>query len=89
MRSTLTIDDKIAEQLKEIAHQSGQTYKQVVNDTLRAGLASRKVRAKSQPYKLKPASLGEPQAGYDLTKALELADHLEDSEIARKLEQRK
>jgi len=89
MRTTLTIDDKIAEQLKEIAHRSGIPYKQVVNETLRAGLASRKTPVKSRPYKLKPASLGEPLPGYNLDKALSLADHLEDSEIARKLELRK
>lgn len=89
MRTTLTIEDKIAEQLKEIAHQSGKPFKQVVNEALRTGLANRKTPVKYKQYRLKPASLGEPLPGYNLDKALELSDHLEDSEIARKLALRK
>lgn len=89
MRTTLTIEDKIAEQLKEIAHQSGKPFKQVVNEALRTGLANRKTPVKNKQYRLKPASLGEPLPGYNLDKALELSDHLEDSEIARKLALRK
>ncbi len=88
MRTTLTIDERIARDLKEIAHRSGKPFKQVVNETLKAGLGARRAR-KPRPYRLKPASLGGPLPGIDLDKALELADSLEDLEIVRELELRK
>lgn len=89
MRTTLTIDDKIAKALKETAHRTGKTYKEVVNETLRAGLTAKRIISKTRPYKVKPVSLGKVSAQYDLTKALELAAHLEDESIIRKMEMNK
>lgn len=89
MRTTLTIDDKIAKALKETAHRTGQSYKEVVNETLRAGLTTKRIISKARPYKVKPVSLGKVSAQYDLTKALELAAHLEDESIIRKMEMNK
>ena len=88
MRTTLTIDERLARDLKEIAHRSGKPFKQVVNETLHAGLSAQKAPP-ARRYRLKPASLGQPLPGIDLDKALQLADALEDVEIARKLEMRK
>ena len=88
MRTTLTIEDRIAKALKESAHRSGKSFKEVINETLRKGLdAERTVSPK--PYRLKPASLGKAAAGIDLRKALLLAEYIEEEEIARKLEMRK
>ena len=89
MRTTLTIDDKIAKALKDAAHRSGKSYKQVVNETLRAGLSSNSIMDNAKPYRLKSVSMGEVAGAYNLTKALELADYLEEEEIARKLEMKK
>ena len=89
MRTTLTIDDRIAKALKTLAHRSGKPFKRVVNETLLAGLAAREAPGKARPYRVKPVSLGGVVPGIDLTKALRLADALEDDEIARKLELRK
>jgi len=89
MRTTLTIDDSIDKRLKTLAHKSGKSYKQVVNDTLRAGLVTPGVREKARPYKLKPAALGKVSPQYDLDKALAIAEDLEDAEIANKLALRK
>jgi hypothetical protein len=89
MRTTLTIDDRIARLLKSVAHRSGKPFKQVVNETLEAGLAARAAPARGRPYRVKPASLGGVFPGIDLTKALRLAAALEDEEIAPKLELRK
>lgn len=89
MRTTLTIDDNTARELKNISHKTGKSFKQVVNETLRAGMQARGELAKVKPYRLKPASLGDVAPGYDLVKALELAEHLDDAEIVRKLEMRK
>jgi hypothetical protein len=38
MRTTLTIDDTLLRQLRQKALDTGKPFKQVVNDTLRAGL---------------------------------------------------
>lgn len=89
MRTTLTIDDGIAKSLKETAHRTGKSFKLVVNETLRAGLNAGRVAEQAAPYRVTPASLGEVKAGYNLDKALELAQHLEDEELARKMELKK
>lgn len=89
MRTTLTIDDNIAKALKEAAHRSGKSYKEVVNEALRVGMTAKHLINKAKPYRLKPVSLGSVSPGYNLDKALQLADHLEDAEIARKLDMKK
>lgn len=89
MRTTLTIEDGIAAQLREIAHRSGRSFKAVVNEALRAGIANNRIVTRRKPYRLEPVSLGAVVGPYDLDKALQLADRLEDEEIARKLQLRK
>jgi hypothetical protein len=88
MRTTLTIDDHTVALLKEIAHQSGKPFKQVVNEALRLGI-NQLENPEPQAYRLRPASLGSPRAGVDVDKALHLAADLEDEALAAKLEQRK
>ena len=89
MRTTLTIDDNIARQLKEIVHRSGKPFKTVVNEALRAGIENNRIAGVTRPYRLKPVSMGEVTGPHDLDKALQLAGHLEDEELARKLLLRK
>jgi hypothetical protein len=89
MRTTITLDDRIARALKNLAHRTGKPFKQVVNETLRTGLDASRAPAAEKPYRLKPASLGGPRPGVDLAKALQLAASLEDEEVVRKLRQRK
>jgi plasmid stability protein len=88
MRTTLTLDEGIARALKERAHRSGKPFKQVVNETLRAGLTASGTRP-SKPYKVKPAALGGVLPGINLDKALALADAIEDQELAAKMQLRK
>ncbi|MGH6629824.1 MAG: hypothetical protein ACREB3_08840 [Burkholderiales bacterium] len=89
MRTTLTLDAQIAKALKGVAHRSGKPLKQVVNETLRAGLAAGQSPGRARPSRVKPASLGGVSPGFDLDKALRVADALEDQEIARELALRK
>jgi hypothetical protein len=88
MRTTLTLDDRIAKALKALAHRTGKPFKQVVNEALQRGLAAGEER-RPRPYRIKPVSLGGPLPGVDLDKALRLAAVLEDDEIAREVELRK
>jgi hypothetical protein len=87
MRTTLTLDDALAAELKEMAHRSGLPFKRVVNQMLRAGIdAARRPRPKGR-VRLKTFALGPPSAPLD--RALQLAAALEDEEIVRKLRLRK
>jgi hypothetical protein len=80
MRTTLTLDDDLARQLKDLAHERDVPFKQVVNDTLRTGLNGSQTR---KPYKMKPArDLGIREAFGDISMNV-LAGQLEDEEILR------
>jgi hypothetical protein len=87
MRTTLTIEDHIARDLKELAHKTGKPFKAVVNETLEAGLIAGGSRRRPERYRLRPASLGNVRGEIDLDKSLALADSLEDEERGRKIEQ--
>ena len=84
MRTTLTIDDSTDKRLRQLAMKTGKTYKEVVNMTLRRGLATVPFVRKAKAYRLKPASMGVVRAGYSLDKALQLAGELENAEIIRR-----
>jgi hypothetical protein len=88
MRTMLTIEDTLASELKKRALETGKPFKQVVNEILLSGLQTQSQR-KPQSYRLKPASLGIPLSDVDLTKALRLADEIEDNAMRAKLEQHK
>ena len=88
MRTTLTIEDDLARELREKAHKSGAPFKEVVNKAIRAGLVHIDKPRQIKPYKCKAYSLGYPPSA-DLDRALSLADRLESEEIARKLSLRK
>jgi len=89
MRTTLTIDDSLAELLKKHAYETDKPFKQVVNEALRAGLEQAGAARASRPYRIEPASMGSVRAGIDLDKALTLASELENAELERKMELRK
>ena len=89
MRTTLTIEDALAKELKELVHRSGRSFKQVVNDALRAGIREGSIANPSRLYRLIPQSMGDVDSRFNLDKALLLGDRLEDEELARKLMLRK
>ena len=88
MRTTLSLNDSLLNELKAIAHETGKPFKQIVNETLAVGLQYRN-RPQARVYRLQPANLGKLHPGVNLDKALQLADALEDESIVAKLEQRK
>ena len=63
----LTLDDRIAQALKEIAQRSNRSFEEVVNETLRAGLTTQGER-KARRYVVRPASLGGPLPGRTSTR---------------------
>lgn len=88
MRTTLTLDDALASELKKRAAATGRPFKTVVNEAIAVGLAAAG-RPTAKRYRLRTVSLGGAHEGIDLTKALQLASALEDEEWSRKLALRK
>ena len=89
MRTTLTLDDDLAAALKELAFTRQESMKQVVNETIRAGLRVNAAPPPAKPFRLQPASLGRVAPGIDLDRALQLSGDLEDEGLMGKIEARK
>ncbi len=89
MRTTLTLDDQLANTLKERAHRNRIPFKDMVNQALSLGLGVMDAPPCPEVYRLTPASMGGVTSGIPLGKALTLADTLEDAALFQKLEQRK
>jgi len=82
MRTTLTLDPDVADRLAEEMRTRGISFKQAVNDALRAALAP---EMKRRPYKLQPLHLGEPLVSLEHTNRV--VELLEDGELREKLRQ--
>src|SRR3954468_7650804 len=58
VRTTLTLDEDLAKKLKSEVRRSGRSFRDVINDMLRRGLASQKAAKPSKPFKVKARDLG-------------------------------
>jgi hypothetical protein len=83
MRTTLAIGGQLLADLKRLAQTTGKPFRQVVEVALRAGLSALE-HPSPLPYRLQPRSLGPPQVGADLVKALALSDAPEDESLREK-----
>jgi hypothetical protein len=84
MRTTLTLEPDVALKLKRKMAQGKLSLKDAVNAALRIGLRSDDVPVR-KPFRVVPHDFGF-KPGIDLDKLGQLADQLEDEEIARKLQ---
>jgi hypothetical protein len=84
MRTTLTLDEDVARQLKERARRSGESFKEVVNTTLRRGLAQGVRGSKLQRFKVTPKACGF-RSGVDVLRLNRLSDDLEMEDLQRRL----
>lgn len=76
MRTTVTLEPDVEALLKRAMRERGLTFKDAVNQAVRAGLDAKP--AKVPPFKQRTMHLGRPLV--DLTKALALADELYDQD---------
>ena len=81
MRTTLTIDDDIADALKEQARLLERPFKHVVNEILRRGLSPAAVREPAPAYRIVPNS-SYLVPGVDPLKLNQLDDELQAGEMA-------
>ncbi len=76
MRTTVTLDLDVQNLLKEAAHRSGKPFKVTLNDAIRAGLRPQQRGARPEAPTWPVFDMGQPLV--DLTKAMALADELDD-----------
>ena len=82
MRTTVTLDADTESMLRRTMEKRGISFKQALNDAIRAGVGS---RVPGQPASVtRPRSMGHPSV--DLDKALQMAGELEDAELLRKMQ---
>jgi hypothetical protein len=75
MRTTLTIDDDLADRLSHIARETERPFKAVLNEALRRGLAERAPSVPAFDYQPHPGNL---LPGIDERRLNELAWQLEE-----------
>ena len=77
MRTTLTLDDDVAAKLKAESRRAGRSFRDVVNETLRRGLLSRRPPRQPEPFKIAARDLGSLKPGLSLDNIGELIDQME------------
>lgn len=81
MRTTITLEPDVAELVRQLMRERGLSFKAAVNEAIRRGLGDDGTR---EPFRQRTFAMGRPNV--DVTKALQLAERLEDEEILRKLQ---
>jgi hypothetical protein len=79
MRTTLTLDEDVAAKLKAESRRSGRPFREVVNETLRRGLTSRRTPMQQQRFRVAVRDLGDLRPGVSLDNVAELIEHVEGS----------
>jgi len=80
MRTTVTLDEDVESLIAAAMRERGISFKQAVNEAIRAGLAPRSAAT----FRQRSFSMGfRPEINYD--RALQLAAALEDEELIHKL----
>lgn len=77
MRTTLTLDDDVAAKLKAESQRTGRPFRDIVNDTLRRGLANRRAAASRHPFTVIARDLGNLRPGLSLDNVAELIEQVE------------
>lgn len=85
MRTTVTLDEDVAQQIRRRMRERGAGFKEILNELLRRGLQAPEGPA---PY-VSPTFALHARPGIDLDKALALAAALDDEETVHELERSK
>lgn len=88
MRTTLTLDPDVARMLEEEAHRQRKSFKQVVNDAIRRGLAPRAPSRPPARYRVRPHKTT-LRPGIDAGSFNKLADELEDEAVVARTQKRR
>jgi hypothetical protein len=78
VRTTLTLDEDVADRLKAEARRSGKPFQAVVNDCLRLGLLSNSTgRVKEPPFVVRTRDLGAFRSGIRFDNVEDLLEEAE------------
>lgn len=77
MRTTLTLDDDVAAKLRAECRRQDRPFREVVNETLRRGLAQPRSRAERRGFTIAPRDLGDLRPGLTLDNVADLVEHVE------------
>ncbi len=77
MRTTLTLDDDVAAKLRAETRRSGKPFRDVVNETMRRGLAKPRTVVKRRAFEVTARDLGELRPGLSLDNIGELIEQIE------------
>ncbi len=87
MRTTVTLDPDVERLLAAAMRERGISFKQALNDAIRAGLV-RKASVRKPRFRQRVLALGRAQL-FRWDKALATADEIENEEILRRISLRK
>ncbi|MFB3776291.1 MAG: hypothetical protein ACE141_01735 [Bryobacteraceae bacterium] len=76
MRTTLTLEDDVSEQIRQEMRRTGKPFKQVVNDFLRLGFQQRSKAGSARPFLVRTFPAG-PPPGMSFDNVEELLDFLD------------
>jgi hypothetical protein len=79
MRTTLTLDDDVAAKLNSESQCAGRPFREIVNETLRRGLESRRATAERLAFKITARDLGNLKPGLSLDNIMEFIEHVDGS----------
>lgn len=77
MRTTITLDEDVWAKLQALARRSGRPFRQLVNDTLRRGLARPPADPARVPFRVSARDLGRRRPGLSLDNVGALLEQLE------------
>ena len=77
MRTTLTLDDDVAAKLKAQIRKTGRPFREVVNDTLRRGLAATASAPRRAAFRVRARDLGAVRPGIQLDDVAGVLDQIE------------
>lgn len=77
MRTTITLEDDVAAKLQSLSRRSGRSFKDILNETLRRGLATNPLPRRAEPFKVQARDLGTRRPGINFDSVADLLDHIE------------
>lgn len=84
MRTTVTLDDDVASELRNVAHQLKKPFKSVLNDAIRRGLGATRPAARPKQFVVEPRAC-RLRPGLDDTRFNQLLDELDAEAAAGRL----
>jgi hypothetical protein len=77
MRTTITLDEDVAAKLTSLARRTGRAFRDVVNDTLRRGLARPAASSPREPFRVEARDMGGLRPGLSLDSVADLIEQVE------------